>query len=260
MEKSIRTFAGRIVELDGRVATKWCDNAQAQWQYMQDLDLEIFPKMLETGTLPIRDRVAGKPWQYFSMERLYEPPPRTPMSQQMQWQLVRLRALWASPILYKHDENWVDRLGKYLTEKGAEPYLVTTWLPQVAARSERLPKVNIHGDATMENTMWRENYGLVLIDPLPDLDKIPAYKQVDLGKILQSVLGWEFAKHGQTPNAADQHGLIKILQQETFSLQDWNSVCFWCAVHLERIKPYTDDEKLLAWINGKIQELCDVRL
>ena len=53
-----------------------------------------------------------------------------------------------------------------------------------------LPLCLTHGDPTLENCMRRKDGALVLIDPLPPIN-VPPVRAVDLGKLLQSYMGYE---------------------------------------------------------------------
>lgn len=53
----------------------------------------------------------------------------------------------------------------------------------------------VHGDPTVSNAMHR-NGELVLIDPRPPRDYIPQTPETDMGRIVQSLLGWEGVAYG----------------------------------------------------------------
>jgi hypothetical protein len=100
---------------------------------------------------------------------------------------------------------------------------------------------DIHGDPTLENLLFACDGTPVLVDPIPDavLDgKIPPVRAVDLGKCLQSCLGYELVKRGlQTKWLGDQK-LSNIIKPYARSEAEWEFSKFFCAVHVARFIPY----------------------
>lgn len=109
-----------------------------------------------------------------------------------------------------------------------------------------------HGDPTFENVMFRPVTGeLVLIDPIPSREVVPDLMSVDLGKILQSVMGWEVARY----NSYLERIKIKPSTVELWALNDneWHATIFWALVHITRVIPYvTTDvtERLVGVFNA----------
>lgn len=54
----------------------------------------------------------------------------------------------------------------------------------------------VHGDPTVSNALMRDNQ-LILADPRPPRDYIPQCRETDMGRILQSFLGWEQIAYGK---------------------------------------------------------------
>lgn len=79
-----------------------------------------------------------------------------------------------------NDETWVEKLKKY----GINTDLSMAGTPCLA-----------HGDPTLSNLLHRGGYP-ILADPRPPRDFIPQCKETDMGRILQSALGWEVAAYG----------------------------------------------------------------
>lgn len=119
-----------------------------------------------------------------------------------------------------------------------------------------LPTGLVHGDSTFDNVMFRESTGdLVLVDPLPSLitgPAIPDLRCVDLGKILQSVLGWEEIRYGDPAERFD-------VDVETFrasaahSQTEWQAVVLFGATHLLRTLPYVADPQRRDQIGERIR-------
>lgn len=61
-----------------------------------------------------------------------------------------------------------------------------------------------HGDATLSNTVYESNGTIRWVDPIPPSLWLPAFKAVDLGKLLQSSHGWEYAMNNfRAPQPCD---------------------------------------------------------
>lgn len=90
----------------------------------------------------------------------------------------------------------------------------------------------IHGDPTMENTMYRGNVP-VLIDPVAGDPKLPRNRYLDVGKMLQSSMGYERFKYPDLfkydPFAQTQ-SILSMLHMEEREVS-----LFWCMVHHYRI-------------------------
>lgn len=91
----------------------------------------------------------------------------------------------------------------------------------------------IHGDPTLANLMIRKDGYLVISDPMPRLwyrKEIPERKEVDLGKILQSAIGWEYMLGVPLAlNRNEQQVLDKLSHQERLG------ALLWASIHLARI-------------------------
>lgn len=88
----------------------------------------------------------------------------------------------------------------------------------------------IHGDPTLINLMRRGSQ-LILTDPMPRLEyrrEIPNRPEVDVGKLIQSAMGWEYILSG--------NGLA---MQESIVLNRFPKLarlgCLWAAIHLARV-------------------------
>lgn len=106
----------------------------------------------------------------------------------------------------------------------------------------------IHGDPTLANVLMRNNpavsgavptsKSLVICDPIAPGGKIPAHYTVDIGKMLQSAIGWETVIYGlHIPREECIAAALGVRGRQP-SLQEVQRAWFWCMVHLLRILPY----------------------
>jgi hypothetical protein len=112
--------------------------------------------------------------------------------------------------------------------------------------------VHTHGDPTVDNMMQR-NGQLVLIDPIPATEAIPALLAVDLGKMLQSARGYEQVKYGYHPL-----GACLSCEREIFRGEHDNDIAlaeYFYAVHLLRLIPY-QPEHLRPVFTQQLEEVC----
>lgn len=116
---------------------------------------------------------------------------------------------------------------------------------------DRLRQCLTHGDPTFENVMFREtSYGgdLVLADPIPASPAVPDLRAVDLGKMLQSALGWEYVRYrGRWPKL--RAGTMDVLRYAE-DKNEWRAAAFWAAIHILRAFPYVTDD-----VRAKLKEL-----
>jgi hypothetical protein len=113
----------------------------------------------------------------------------------------------------------------------------------------------IHGDPTLANMMFRTagNVDLVIIDPIRPMGKIPGYKEVDLGKMLQSSLGWE-AQLGMVLKFDQSQAKRAILDDESNITRE--RTYFWCMIHFMRTIPYLSAANMgSSWVWEQIYDL-----
>ena len=94
-----------------------------------------------------------------------------------------------------------------------------------------------HGDPTYDNVMLRNRTEVVIIDPITATHAVPDMKSVDIGKMLQSVVGFEFARYGDRSFAGASMERFSTM----FNTEDWYAGLYWCTVHLIRALPYVPD-------------------
>jgi hypothetical protein len=96
-----------------------------------------------------------------------------------------------------------------------------------------------HGDPTLDNVMRRMG-DFVVTDPIPATHAVPDLWAVDLGKILQSLSGFEIARYDEAP-----HNPIAVRPShllDTLTEHDRIRAIYWCVVHYMRAMPYVSDK------------------
>lgn len=115
----------------------------------------------------------------------------------------------------------------------------------------------IHGDPTLANLMQRSNGDLVVTDPMPRLEyrkEIPNRVEVDLGKLLQSAMGWERMLGCHNSLWQQPELVLNIagdLKRETL---------LWGAIHLARVSlraPGRGHHKIATWAKHESMALAD---
>lgn len=110
-----------------------------------------------------------------------------------------------------------------------------------------------HGDPIVDNALWRLHKNavtgsitgrkLVLIDPIPPTISIPPLVCVDIGRLIQSTVGYEQARYGITPLNAVK-GTTERAERVTellnaalfgdFSLNEARASLYWSVIHMMR--------------------------
>lgn len=111
-----------------------------------------------------------------------------------------------------------------------------------------------HGDCTTSNAMRR---GLLLVigDPIPPRPHAPRCAEADMGRLLQSALGWECAAYGEPHVLWDAPDFWYEPEMRRRAL-------FWCGVIAVRIRrdwsercPEQLTEELKFWLS-RVEEEC----
>jgi hypothetical protein len=243
--------SGATINIHEQSVSKVGDKVVDQAEYLKLLPSSVSPGLLAT-------------WAHgYAMERLEEldlfnKDNIRSFLLQAKWVLVDY--FWSQPAPVNHDPDWITRL-----EGWAVDY---PWLKgMVYSLYEYYPPgkmTMIHGDPTLANCMHR-NHSLVFIDPLRPTGKIPSYPEVDLGKLLQSALGWEHvltsAKNGPDKTVPmPWFGMAAELLNGCSALE-YNRAWFWCAIHCARLVPYTSGPTTRHWgIHTSQEAIGAVRL
>jgi hypothetical protein len=121
--------------------------------------------------------------------------------------------------------------------------------------TDKLRGTRIHGDPTLANAMF-DRFGQVHIaDPIEPKGKMPSFVSVDIGKLLQSVAGWEHVTLGASMMDADS------IQRFCERLQPSHLKrgMFWLMVHALRILPYAKgsscDHTLISWWANEVASI-----
>lgn len=151
--------------------------------------------------------------------------------------------IWCRPALPStNDTSWREVL--------AERYAID--VPDWVGRSE---PCLVHGDPTLSNALYRENYtSLIMGDPRPPRDYMPQTRETDMGRILQSYMGWEVAAYGYN----------EMAYSAPFFVTDatlYREALFWCGAAASRIQ-YLElsrghRKNILDWCQ-RTREFCHV--
>lgn len=134
------------------------------------------------------------------------------------------------------DRNWGSKL---VTFAGSYGYDVRSMFNL----TDGLQSSVIHGDPTLSNVMYRD-LELCIIDPIMPEGKVPNKWIVDLGKMLQSAIGWEKLIYDWEYDV--EKSVNAVLSQEPADVR--REAWFWCFIHLLRILNYVrDDSKEHKW-------------
>lgn len=162
--------------------------------------------------------------------------------------------LWKQPARVWNGPDWFDELYYFLVgsdslrEKLTELYMHQYDQPRAGL---------IHGDPTMANLMQRRDGQLVITDPIRPVGKVPSLVDVDRGKLLQSVMGWEVQLGAPEWRTGKINALCQVVLKGLTRLES-HRAWFWCAVHLARTVPYTQaDLYLNQWAAETIHSIIN---
>lgn len=135
-------------------------------------------------------------------------------------------------------------LFEYIEEQGWSSMTSIPSLSYFILNYNGMPRLT-HGDLTHENTIIQPNGVYKFIDWQAQRHPyIPAHKDVDYGKLLQSLLGWdeESSRALDPKRSRDVRDLLRVAPMA------W----FWCAIHFMRIKKRAHEQWLI--------DICDVNI
>jgi len=246
-----RGSSGARITCVGDHAFKWGDDSQvierlhSQARWLQLHEMGVVPHVREV-------RPKG-----YVMDRLREVDRSMPYFDETWMQMINcLRLVWsgepiAKPDWTAHGEK-VGRLCKTYLGTGAAVILVAL---RLEVDWDAVPHCLTHGDPTFDNVMLNDSNHLVLIDPLPGTPAVPDVRAVDIGKILQSVVGWERARYGEPGLTADPDDVLNSVCHDDEN--ERRAAWYWCAVHLLRAMPYVDEGT--RYELRQLRPLCDIR-
>lgn len=146
----------------------------------------------------------------------------------------------AQPNWFSHLEYVMDRANAYAPKYAQR--IANLFYDMRLGASTGLRACLTHGDPTYDNMMMRGDQP-ILIDPLPPYPngEMPQLAAVDVGKIMQSLIGYEVMKYGTSP-FADQYidGLFTELRDclPPTSALDWQAAHWFLVTHIVRLIPY----------------------
>jgi hypothetical protein len=189
----------------------------------------------------------GTTWGY-TMDLLSSIPFRTthPRALADEIAFILKRDVWSKPAevdidWQAHHEYLMDRVRAYapdLLEQFADQFVeVIHW-----SYDGKLPGCLVHGDPTFANVMLNGQQH-VLIDPIPAAPHLPSLRALDLGKIVQSLLGYETRRFGwYFPMIMAPGEITSWVDHYTNSTEETQAVWYFTAFHYLRLLPYTPPE------------------
>lgn len=212
---------------------------------------EVFPRVIGYFENPPR----------YTMERLQEVQPNNRLVTMMRAITLARAYLWL-PLPNREQEgvfnlHWSLDLAEWARQHSF------TWITSELIRKihpeapvdEAMRAEYIHGDFTLANIMRRGDK-IVMIDPRPPKGKVPAFREVDYGKMMQSALGWEAVVTGTTPER-DNDLVDLVYRQAYIDKINPRRVEFWAAVSLARVIPYAKDQHIRDWAEIHSRRIAD---
>lgn len=116
----------------------------------------------------------------------------------------------------------------------------------------------IHGDPALANLMLRDGHTLIITDPMPRMEyraEIPSLREVDMGKLIQSAMGWERMLGCDSANSMweDQDEVLRLIPAEYQA-----KAMLWGAIHLARVSiraPKKGHHKIAGWAEDTSRRL-----
>lgn len=229
-------YSGATIDEVNGVIVK-TSNSSLESQYKQCIML--YPVTPEVHGCHLRGN------QYV-MEKLQEPPNGAVASLYLEQMLEVLRdTVWCRHLPTTQNESWRLALVDFANQWfDIEPAMSTIQFFKA--------RCLIHGDPTLSNLMFRHGIGfdqLCIVDPIEPVGKIPSVHYVDIGKLLQSAIGWETCTMDWGYDY--KKCVSRIFSQCGTSFTSTNTIrqsWFWCMIHCLRILPYVaNDSKEYAW-------------
>lgn len=149
--------------------------------------------------------------------------------------------------------NWKELLRAHLDS--IFPHF--NWKIILSALPDEINEVEIHGDATVANALYVDKIGWRWCDPL-DRPYVPGDPHVDLGKMFQSLLGYEAILLGQQT-------VVKLDAKSALNLSlnlglNYTVGLAWCYIHVARLLRYQRPEVrsiFTRWLTEQLESLYD---
>jgi hypothetical protein len=196
----------------------------------QPLKMRMFPDAF-VQVLSIASVGEGR--AMFSMPRLEDPNLEDlPEALAQGLQLLK-KYLWSQADLFEQPP-WREALEEHLLKVGKMFNAA-----RIHALVESLPDPEcgraIHGDPTFANMLYDPHRGWVWTDPL-DRAYIPHDPHVDLGKMFQSLWGYEALLMGEISEPS--FDIITAHDLTAAAGLDYDTALNWCHIHVIRLIPY----------------------
>lgn len=218
-----RGSSGATLTLLSNIAFKIGDERVA-WQgsFMSHYPEGVFPKILaydESG---------------YAMERLYETEYDRDSLAGFIYDTLDTR-LWVNEATVHFDEEAHLEKVRGLSDPETWELVINSF---TKVKWSALRRGLTHGDPTFENTLVNADGAIRMIDPLPATSAVPHLTSVDIGKMLQSALGFEAIRYGEPHSLSDVASVVDTLHRKVNDTNEWNASWYWAAVHLLRAIPY----------------------
>lgn len=206
-------WSGARIEIQESRVVKHGERVYTQAAYCRYLGTNVCPEIYDFT----------KEW--YSMERLQEPDPGLYLAIFHAIKATLVSEVWnkGEP---RNGDSWRAELLDFAFGMG---FKVGRFLDRLYPEKEL--HGCIHGDPTLSNAMMRPPGRVILIDPIKPMGKIPGFREVDIGKMLQSAIGWETQTMGWEIDSTMSLDIIFEGENNLTIQRAW----FWCAVHLMRI-------------------------
>lgn len=202
--------------------------AQAEW--LQAVDSYSFPQVCWTGD------------NAYLMERLENISPATVSDPNLVRTILDIlrQDVWTQPAVTEFGFGWhwgyVLRVMGKLKDAEIEKEIEKLAL---AVDFATLPLSNIHGDPTFDNCMRRDRR-IVIADPIPAAVRgMPPTRAVDVGKILQSVCGYETIVFGRPPCTVSISTVLELAHLEPNEVA---AAKYFLLLNIARLIPYQPED------------------
>lgn len=194
----------------------------------------------------------------YAMELLSEPTIADPVAtldvlQKMRTLLSDTWRLWTPRT--RRTEPWNTQLVSWLSRNFPEyANVLTFYLREMYHDDEWHRDAAIHGDPTLANVLLKDGE-VRIADPLAPKGKIPGLPEVDAGKMLQSVIGWEYVACGWSALFRES-GVRELAQQIVVRELNDRRCQFWLLIHVLRIIPYArSDLRVQDWAKEQARSI-----
>ena len=259
MNERTWSLSGNPPTIEGNTVTKVVDEHEAT---MLSIFTDVCPKVLELTAMPQLNSYLVK------MERL------TPIcgaeydiaklaGQRMRYvstvPFLLRDGLWKRPVVEAAHPQWQEKLTLVVTKMTKSLHISGMFSIAENAASRSKNMCAIHGDPTLANTVWDSNNMPRLVDPTYR-PYIPCDPHVDLGKMFQSLLGWEFMLwcHGEGMFIiGDSIPFNKMRSIARLLGLDYKLAMSWAVIHLLRAGVRAKDENMQIRIIQMLQVAYD---